>query len=150
MQDMSQSRLLVPFVLCGLLIGCVVPSQAREGELRRFYVYNECFKSIIYTAQYAPPGMTLARRSQTVIFPGHRRRVATELVDYVDDNGVGSIVGWAISRDRSMSWASRGVPSFSPIMTYVIGCNCSTAAVCKLPPRWNDELAPRQYPGGDP
>ncbi len=131
------------------LIGSMVAAQAGQPALRRFYVYNECYKPIVHTAQYTPPGQTHARTNTVTIGPGQRPLVATEAQDDI----IASIIGSARSTDGSLRWASRGIPSLFPELTYVIACDCDPAnSKCQLPVRWPDPeaISPRQYPGEGP
>src|SRR5580704_152723 len=115
--------------LCGMcwaaalviVTSSVATAQDMRPNLRRFYVYNECYQSIVYRAQYTPVGQSKAQTDYVNVDPGRRVLVA---VEEAAELGLGSIIGSARSRDDKLGWASRGIPSLFPELTYVIACNC--------------------------
>jgi hypothetical protein len=89
---------------------------------RHFYVYNECYQSIIVHSKYRRIGDQAAHDEETTIGVNGQELIA--VVGVQDSADFAAIEASAKSADGKSTWAECTIRSSVEEFTYVIGCDC--------------------------
>jgi hypothetical protein len=106
--------------------------------IKHFYIYNECFRSVVATVRFVPLGANASRTYTVTVNSGSQTMLCT-----TDQN---SIATHSKSADGSRCWSLLEIPLSGSEYTHVLACKCPPGdSTCKALDMWPYSTT-RQYP----